>query len=371
MADKKGKVDKNEEIPKEIDGLFGFLESFRGVQGSSEASSGISCYGHIVWKKKDKKQKANNKKSDETKENADESSEENLSFLATEFEFETRAIKALSDIIFEKLREYKKQNEVEFSVNKRLDTGSYGHVKEWKQSYNLLASYYGALTEQSTSNDKKGLVSKGKHGQKELEKGSSFAMRFVKESNGERQEAVFIKLLYMKKALSSSKKKLILNLDKLSKAQNINNSVIIEPDTFDCAIFGDRLFIFHQIHFYYLFVPNSILKGIIMEHRDEIGKAITDPEPLINEANKNTGKIRDLYYFVSNKSKIPERAEIEKDLGIIRNVNPDRKLFEITEDGRINCNEENAGLVLSYISRKLGLRISDKRLVNVEISTNL
>ena len=371
MADEKGEVNENEKKSKEIEELIGFLEGLRGVKDGGDAPSGISCYGHIVWKKKDKMKKADNKNSDEAKGNADERAEESLSFLATEFEFETRAIKSLSDIIYEKLKVYEEQDETEFSVNKRLAAESYGYVKEWKQVYHILMSYYSAVTEQSTSNNKKGLVSKDKDGKKELEKGSSFAMRFVKISSEGRQEAIFIKLLNMKNALTSSKKKLILDLDKLSKAQNIKNSVIIEPDAFDCAIFGDKLFIFDQVYFYYLFVPTSLLKGVIMDHRDEIGKVITNPDPLIKEASKNAGKIRDLYYFVSNESKIPQRGEIEKDLGVIRNVNPNRKLFEITGDGKIDCNKENAGLVLAYISRKMGLSIRDKELISIEASSRI
>lgn len=364
-------ADEKEKTPKEIDGLLEFLKEFRGAQRGSEAPSGISCCGHIVWKEKDKKKKANNKKPDEASENADESSEENSRFLATEFEFESSSIKVLADIIYEKLDAYKKYDEVESSVNKRLVAESYGYVKEWWQSYGILASYHGALTASSTSNNKKGLVSEGKNGRKELEKGSSFAIRFVKDSNGGRQEAVFIKLLKMKNALSSSRKKLILDLDRLSKAQNITNSVIIEPDSFDCAIFGDRLFIFHQVHFYYLFVPTNILRGVIMEHRNEIGKAVTDPDPLIREANKHPSKTRDLYYFVSNGSKIPEKNEIERDLGIIRNANPNRTLFEVKEDGRIDCDEDNASLVLAYISKKMGISISDKELISIEASSRI
>ncbi len=146
--------------------------------------------------------------------------------------------------------------------------------------------------------------------------------------------------------------------------------VIIEPDNFDCAVFGDKLFVFHPVNFYYLFVPTDILKESILEKREEIGETISDPDMLISAANRPS-KVRDLYYFVSQGSKIPEKEEIKKDLEILNQYGVKEKLFSITEDNKITCTEENASLVLSYISKKLGLRISDKRLLNVEASSQL
>jgi hypothetical protein len=62
---------------------------------------------------------------------------------------------------------------------------------------------------------------------------------------------------------------------------------------------------------------------------------------------------------------------INEDLQIIKMAGVQRALFTINNQGKIDCNEQNAGLVLSYLAKKLGLNITDKRLMNIEASTNI
>lgn len=369
MADKDNNEGERKQESKEIDKLINFLEDFTKVPEDNRKITNLKLHGHIVWKGKDKSHRR--KKQDSTNTNAAASNDtpkENFEFDATDFEFNDKVKNDIAITIKEKLVRSKNLDEEQFQVNRRLPSGSYGYQNTWEQSYGSLGSYIDALSISSTSKDKKGLMTKGGNGKKILQNSSSFAIRFVKNANGEKKQLIFIKLLNMKNALSKSKRKIILDLDELSKSQSLLNSVIIEPDTFDCAVFGNELFVFHPVYFYYLFVPTDILKERIKEKREDIGKSISDPDLLISAANKPS-KIRDLYYFVSQDSKIPEKEEIENDLKILKQYGVKQKLFSITEDDKIECTKENASLVLSYISKKLGLRISDRRLLNVEAST--
>lgn len=355
---------KNEE-PKEIDKLINFLEDFTNEPEDNKKNTNLKLHGHLVWKEKDK---SNNQEKRDSNNTNGTATNESFKFNTTDFEFRDKVREEIAATIKDKLSKIKKHKEEEFQVNKRLPSDSYGYQNSWGQSYNKLVSYIDVLSNSSTSTDKKGLVKGNKKSKKTLLDSSSFATRFVKNTGNGNEELIFIKLLNVKHALSKSKRKIIIDLDKLSNSQSLVDSVIIEPDTFDCAVFGDQLFVFHPVNFYYLFVPTDILKESILEKKEEIGETISDPDVLISAANRPS-KVRDLYYFVSQGSKIPEKEEIKKDLEILNQYGVKEKLFSITEDNKIKCTEENASLVLSYISKKLGLRISDKRLLNVEAST--
>ena len=357
--------------PKELDKLIDFLEDFTKVPEGNKKNTNLKLHGHLVWKEKDKSTKQKNQDNKNTNATATTNvMNESFHFNATDFEFSDKLRREIAITIKDKLSHVRNQSEEQFQVNIRLPSDSYGYQNSWGKSYNALVSYIGALSDSSTSKDKKGLIVDGKTDKKTLKSISSFATRFVKNTGNGNSELIFIKLLNMKNALSNSKRKIVLDLDKLSNAQSLVNSVVIEPDTFDCAVFGDQLFVFHPAYFYYLFVPTDILKERIIERKEEIGNTISEPDLLIFAANIPS-RVRDLYYFVSQGSKIPEKEEIKKDLEILEKYGVEEKLFSLTEDNKIKCTEENAPLVLSYISKKLGLRISDKRLLNVEASSQL
>ncbi len=360
--------ESKKEGPKEIDKLIDFLEDFTNETEDNKKNTHLKLHGHLVWKEKDKRDKQ--KKQDNSNAN-DRTTTESFKFNTTDFLFRDKVRKDIANTIKDKLSDIKKhKEEEEFQVNKRLPSDSYGYQNSWGKSYNALFSYIDVLSNSSTSTDKKGLLKENKNSEKRNQDISSFTIRFLKNTGNGNEELIFIKLLNLKHALSKSKRKIILNLDQLSNSQSLVDSVIIEPDNFDCAVFGDKLFVFHPVNFYYLFVPTDILKESILEKREEIGETISDPDMLISAANRPS-KVRDLYYFVSQGSKIPEKEEIKKDLEILNQYGVKEKLFSITEDNKITCTEENASLVLSYISKKLGLRISDKRLLNVEASSQL
>jgi DNA-binding PadR family transcriptional regulator len=75
-------------------------------------------------------------------------------------------------------------------------------------------------------------------------------------------------------------------------------------------------------------------------------------------------------YFVIKNSKIPDESTILNDLELMRKYNKNKVLFQF-EENRIICTKDTAKLVLSYISDKLGLRFSDKEILNLESVTNI
>ncbi len=320
-------------------------------------TSNNTVFGHVVWKKRIKTTKVSG-------EGLDPESVEKPNFRSTEYAFESDLGITVAKAIEEKLSKIH-YDELKFQLNKRLPNESYGVEEGW--NYEILREYLGSLTSSSTSDDKKDLVFKDKDGHKRIEDGTSIALRFVKFSENKRKEAVFIKLLNIKHALARSKQRVILDLKKEIRARSIGEYIIIEPDNFDCAVFEDKLFMFHSSYFYYLFVPTQFLSKEIEKKKIEMEKTIQNPEYLISFA-KLPAHTRDLYYFSQN-SKIPSKKEILLDLKLMEPANNKEKLFELSADNKIICTKENAGLVLSYVCKKLGLRISDKRLLNVESST--
>ena len=109
----------------------------------------------------------------------------------------------------------------------------------------------------------------------------------------------------------------------------------------------------------------------IEARKKEMENTIDNSDYVITYAKKMPAYVRDLYFFIESQSKIPDKDTITKDIQIMKDAGVSEDIFELSAENKIICTEKNAGLVLSYVSKKLGLRISDKRLVNVEASTNI
>lgn len=369
ISDEKGEVEK-----KEIDKLIDFLERFKEDCEIKKGDIQTYVKGHIVWKEKKTIRRNTNVKKDKDKD-SDEMKEDDVDFiyLSTEFEFSPDSFKDLANANISKLSSLRKLDERVFKINERLPHGSYGYISNLDPNNldtNLLTSYLSSLTETFTSNYKEGLIQKkegGKEGRK-IKDGTSLAITFMRNE----EKATFINLINLKNALTKSRAKIILNLDKKFKAMKISpDSLIMESDVFNCVVFGDELFVFNSSHFFYMFMPTKVLLKEIETRKSEMDETLVNKEHVISYAEKNAAHARDLYYFLAKGSKIPEKDEIEKDLKIMKEAGVDGDIFTLNENNMIICSKENAGLVLAYISKKLGLRISDKRLVNVESATNL
>lgn len=372
MVEGKKSNKKIEETPKKIDELIDFLRRFlENSTNKNDDKIQIDAKGHIVWKEK-LKPKAKNK-GKEVKEDASKDGEgkyrEDLTFASTEFKFEDSSFLDLGYVIKAKLRTIRKQDEKSFQINEKLPQGSYGYENDWK--YDILTDYLNSLTSSFTSNYKKNLIEKDKKGHKKVKEGTSSAVTLIINDNGMQEEATFINLLNVKSTIAKNRGKIIVDLDKKIKTQRITKDLIIlEPDVFNCAIFGNKLFVFNSAYFFYMFVPRSILLKEIEARRGEMDKSLVNAEKLISYAEKMPSHTRDLYYFVAKGSAIPDRNTIEHDIKLIRDAGVKNDIFRLDQNDKLICDDKNAGLVLSYISRKLGLRISDKRLLNVEAYTS-
>lgn len=346
---------------KQLNKVKEFLSKFIAeVKLNNSKSNNILARGHLVWKE--------NLKNRPKKETEEKEDDEAFKFYSTEFDFSKDFALSLANTIYEKLEQLIKLDQQDFTVNQKMTHESYGYENNWK--YDVLEDYLKSMCS-LTSKDKKNLITEG-DGRKKVKAGTSLALEFIRWDDGKQVRIFFIILINLKNALSKSSKKILLNLDKLSETKKIeNDTLIIEPDSFDCIVFEKELFVFNQIYFYYLFFPIRLLESEIEKSRSKIEKSINNSDSLISYAKKNPAHVRDLYYFVSKEAQIPPVKMIEDDLKVIQTAGVKRSLFTITTDGRIDCNEHNAGLVLSYLVKKLGLKIHDRRLMNVEASTDV
>lgn len=362
MSDEKGEVEM-----KEIDKLMDFLERFRKDCESRKEDIQTYVKGHIVWKEKKTIQHNVNLKKDKDID-SDEMKEDDVdfTFMSTEFEFTPDSFKDLANANISKLGSFRKFDERAFQINERLPHGSYGYVSNLDS--NLLIDYLSSLTSTFTSNYKKGLIQKGRKGGRKIKDGTSLAITFMRNE----EKATFINLINLKNALAKNRAKIILNLDKKFKAMKIStDSLIMESDAFNCVVFGSELFVFNSSYFFYMFMPTKVLLREIDKRKSEMDMTLVNKEYLISYAEKTAAHTRDLYYFLAKDSKIPDKNVIENDLKIMKDAGVNNNIFTLNEKNMIICSEENAGLILAYISKKLGLRISDKRLINVESATNV
>lgn len=354
---------------KQIAVLTNFLKEFIKEGKTNKESPNIKVLGHLVWKLKIKKSAEDEDKKGSNVNSADEN--EDFDYNATEFTFSGELSINIAELILEKLEKQfrNKYSEVEFEVNKKLFQRTYGYKKEW--SYPLMEKYLKSFNS-STSRDKKNLISIDK-GKRKIRDGTSIALEFKKVIDGTQESLVFINLVNLKNTLSNNKRKIILNLDKLSKAERISQDILIlEPDKFDCAVCGDELFVFNLTYFQYMFEPIEELKKLIRSNQDEMEKnSIINSEALITYSERDHNYVRDLSYFVGAGAKIDSPDKIKSDIEFIKPYTKSENLFDVSDDGRIICNENNAGLVLSYISKKMGLLVSDRRLRNIEASSEI
>lgn len=364
----------NKDETKEIDKLICFLDRFiNASKNENDDNIQVDAKGHIAWIERTMvKIDEGIKKSDPFPSEGDEEEKEydNLSFYSIGFEFQRDDFTALATVIKSKLKKLKNYNEMKFNINQRLPQDFYGYGK--KSEYPILIKYLESINGSITSNYRKDLVKRRQNGKISIKPGTSTSIVIKINENGKSEEATFINRINIQNALSKSRGKVIVDLNKKFKAQRISQNIfILEPDVFFCATLGDDLFVFNLPYFFYNFVPTSILIKDIEKRTNEIENSVSNAQHLIKYARKMPAHVRDLYFFIESKSKIPDKDTITKDIEIMKQAGVSDDMFELTSDNKINCTEENAALVLSYISRKLGLRISDKRLVNVEISTNL
>ncbi len=360
-------IDECKNNNKKIANLIHLLE--KAIEfGEKKDNNHFALHGHIVWKEEIKHNKggANESKKENDAPDGKGVQGEDFEFHSTEFSFDEDLKLSTASLIKSKLEEYCKKEDIEeavFNVNTRLPSDSYGCQENW--NYPLLKNYLNTLASESTSKDKKGLFTKDRKGNPVIKEGTSFALRLVVQIDEKIEEIIFVKLINFKNAYSKSKKRLLIDIEKLSKAQNLGKFVVLEPDSFDCAIYGNMLFVFHISRFFYLFVPIEVVRNVVGSRLNEMEISIVNPKILYSHA-KNPFKMRDLFYFISQGCEIPDREEIEKNIKFMRDSGVKGDLFDLTEDNKIICTEENANLVLSYIAKKLGLRIFDKRLGNVE-----
>ena len=365
-------VDK--EKNKELDKLIKFLDRFIVCgENTKNGTIEVDAEGHVAWKeiKGSQINEKSNANAGNEEGNEDEDKEyDNFDFYSIQLEFKRKDVNGLAKVIRSRLKKLIKFDEVSFNVNQRLTQDAYGYAD--KSNYPILIKYIESLKRSSTSHYRKDLVKKNKNGKMIVKPGTSISIRLEFNENGKREEATFINLINIRNALSKTRGKVIVDINETFKAQKLSDNIfILEPDIFFCAIFGDDLFIFNLPYFFYMFVPTPILMKHIESRKKEMEKTVVNSEYLIKYAKKMPAHVRDLYFFIENASKIPEKETIEKDINIMKNAGVEGDIFELSEDNKITCTEKNAGLILSYISKKLGLRISDKRLVNVEASTNV
>ena len=345
---------------KQLNKVKEFLDKFISEAENNPHGNNIQALGHVIWKE--------NMRHRPKKEPKGKDGDDEFEFYSTQFEFSEDSAASIGKTINEKLERLIKWDEEEFRINQKLTHGSYGYEKDWE--YDVLNDYLHSMNA-STSKNKRKLITKEK-GNKKVKEGTSLAIQFIRMEAGKQVSIFFIILINLRSALSKSSKKILLNLDKLSKAQKVASEVlVIEPDSFHCIVFDKDLFVFNQIYFYYLFVPTIVLQSEIEESRSKIETGINNIDSLISYAKRNPAHVRDLYYFVSKGAQIPDIKVINEDLQIIKMAGVQRALFTINNQGKIDCNEQNAGLVLSYLAKKLGLNITDKRLMNIEASTNI
>ena len=346
---------------KQLDKVKEFLGKFIAeAERNNSNSSNILARGHVVWKE--------NLKNRPKKEAKEKENDEAFKFYSTQFDFSKDFALSIAKTINEKLEQLIELDQQEFKVNQKMTHGSYGYDNNWK--YDVLEDYLKSMSS-LTSKDKMNLITE-EEGRKKIKGGTSLAIEFIRMEDGKQVSIFFIILINLKNALSKSSKKILINLDKLSETKKIaRDTLVIEPDSFDCIVFDKDLFVFNQIYFYYLFVPTSKLESEIEESKSKMEKGINNLDSLISYAKKNPAHVRDLYYFVSKEARIPDIKVIQSDLKVIQTAGVKRALFTITKDGKIDCNEDNAGLVLSYLVKKLGLNITDRRLMNVEASTEV
>ncbi|MCL4420988.1 MAG: hypothetical protein M1477_04800 [Candidatus Thermoplasmatota archaeon] len=364
----------NKEKNKEIDKLIAFLERFIvASKNGNKDDIQVDAKGHIAWKETLKeKVKEGSKESDayHSEESEEEKESDSFAFYSILFEFKRDDFATLATVIESKLKKLRKNEEVNFNVNQRLFQGFYGHGR--KSEYRILIEYLESLNGSFTSNYKKDLVKRDKNGKVTTKSGTSISIRIKINENDKSEEATFINLIDVKNALSKSRGKVIVDLSKEFKAQKISQNIfILSPDVFFCAILGDDLFVFNLPYFFYMFVPTPILMKEIEKRKSEMESSVVDSQNLIEYARKMPAHVRDLYFFIESGSKIPDKDTIMEDIQIMKRAGVSDDMLTLTSDNKINCTEANAALVLSYVSKKLGLRISDKRLVNVEASTNV
>lgn len=355
-------VDRDAKIEnKKIEKLLDFLKEFKkACENKSKQSSQVNVKGHIVWKETSESTPKGNK---DKKNN--ENLDENFIFESTEFDFSESSFKELASVNISKIESLMKRDEIEFKINQRLPQDSYGCGSI--DDFEILQTYMDAITNEITTNRKKGLIKTDKFGNKKIKEGTSLAIRFSMSRNGKKEEATFISIINLRNVLKKSNGKYILDLDKKIKSIGLSkNKLIIELDHFNFVTFGSEIFIINTAYFFYLFMPTKNLLNEIKKNRSNMEKSIEGVDYLIDYAEKNAVHTRELYYFVSKGSKIPDREEIDEQLEIMKKTAKRKVFFTLDKDNRIICTEENAKLIMSYISEKLGLRFSDKEILNLE-----
>lgn len=363
------KEDGGKEDAMEIDNLIDFMERFEKCSDSKDDEDmQVDIRGHFVWKSK----KRSTKEEGRSGENGDSDTEgdgEDYDLMSTQFDFNRVSFKEIAESGRKKLNSLKASKKgAPFKIQEKLPQEDYGYAPI--DDYPILKEYIESLGKSFTSNYKKGLSKK---------EGTSLAVRFSmwknkkdgEKNNEEKEEATFISLISFKNLLAKNRGKVLLDLDRKFKAMTMSGKqVVIDLDSFDVVVYGGKIFVINSTYFFYMFMPAKKLLEEIKRKKTDMEKSIQNVNHLIEYAAKNPMHTRELYYFVIKNSKIPDESTILNDLELMRKYNKNKVLFQF-EENRIICTKDTAKLVLSYISDKLGLRFSDKEILNLESVTNI